>query len=271
MYHAGWAWAGSTPFKGTKLMASYFGGTRNPMVISWPGHIAHDGKMREQFHHVVDIVPTIYDILDITPPKVVNGYEQMPIDGVSLAYTFDEPEAPTREIRAVLRQQRQPRHLQRRLVRGDQGAVHPLGYARLGQAPRHLGLGDGPVGALRSPHRLLPGERPRRGEPGEARGDEGALPRGRRRAEGFSDRRRQLAAPPPGGPGRHALQRVDLRPRDAPHAGIHGARRRPAEHEGDDRRRVRRRTPTACSMRSAARAAGSASTWTTATSSTSTT
>jgi arylsulfatase A-like enzyme len=95
MYHAGWAWAGSTPFKGTKLMASYFGGTRNPMVISWPGHIAHDGKMREQFHHVVDIAPTIYDILDITPPEVVNGHAQMPIDGVSLAYTFDQPGAPT--------------------------------------------------------------------------------------------------------------------------------------------------------------------------------
>jgi len=95
MYHAGWAWAGSTPFRGTKLLAAYFGGTRNPMVISWPGHIVHDGKMREQFHHVVDIVPTLYDILHITPPKVVNGYEQMPIDGVSLAYTFDHPDAPT--------------------------------------------------------------------------------------------------------------------------------------------------------------------------------
>jgi arylsulfatase A-like enzyme len=95
MYHAGWAWAGSTPFKGTKLMASYFGGTRNPMVVSWPGHIEHDGRMREQFHHVVDIAPTIYDLLDITPPEVVNGYEQMPIDGVSLAYTFDQPAAPT--------------------------------------------------------------------------------------------------------------------------------------------------------------------------------
>ncbi|MDQ6438167.1 arylsulfatase [Mesorhizobium sp. LHD-90] len=93
MYHAGWAWAGSTPFKGTKLMAAYFGGTRNPMVVSWPGRIKHDGKMRGQFHHVIDIAPTIYDILDIPAPKVVNGYEQMPIDGVSLAYTFDDAAA----------------------------------------------------------------------------------------------------------------------------------------------------------------------------------
>ncbi|PDS87309.1 arylsulfatase [Rhizobium sp. L18] len=88
MYHAGWAWAGSTPFKGTKLMASYFGGTRNPMVVSWPGRIKHDGKFRQQFHHVVDIAPTIYEILKIKAPKTVNGYDQLPIDGTSLAYTF---------------------------------------------------------------------------------------------------------------------------------------------------------------------------------------
>ncbi|OCP21256.1 MULTISPECIES: arylsulfatase [unclassified Ensifer] len=93
MYHAGWAWAGGTPFKGTKLMASYFGGTRNPMVVSWPGHIKPDGKFRSQFHHVVDIAPTIYDILKIKPPTAVNGYEQMPIDGTSLAYTFGDADA----------------------------------------------------------------------------------------------------------------------------------------------------------------------------------
>ncbi len=93
MYHAGWAWAGSTPFKGTKLMAAYFGGTRNPMVVSWPGKITHDGKLRQQFHHVTDIAPTIYDVLDIPAPKVVNGYEQDPIDGTSLAYTFSDASA----------------------------------------------------------------------------------------------------------------------------------------------------------------------------------
>ncbi len=97
MYHAGWAWAGGTPFKGTKLLGSYFGGTRNPMVVSWPGHIEHDGKMRDQFHHVIDIAPTVYEVLGITPPKVVNGNEQMPIDGVSLAYTFKDAAAPGRK------------------------------------------------------------------------------------------------------------------------------------------------------------------------------
>jgi arylsulfatase len=95
MYHAGWAWAGSTPFKGTKLVASYLGGTRNPMVVSWPKRIKPSGEIRSQFHHVVDIAPTLYEILDITPPKVVNGHKQMQFDGVSLAYTFDDADAPT--------------------------------------------------------------------------------------------------------------------------------------------------------------------------------
>ncbi len=95
MYHAGWAWAGSTPFKGTKLLGSYFGGTRNPMVVSWPKRIKPDKIVRSQFHHVIDIAPTIYDVLEIQPPKVVNGFQQMKLDGTSFAYTFDEPEAPT--------------------------------------------------------------------------------------------------------------------------------------------------------------------------------
>ena len=89
IYHAGWAWAGGTPFKHTKLIASHFGGTRNPLVISWPKGIKPDKTPRSQFHHVNDITPTIYDILGITPPKVVNGFEQMPLDGVSMKYTFD--------------------------------------------------------------------------------------------------------------------------------------------------------------------------------------
>ncbi|RDL50983.1 Arylsulfatase [Ensifer sp. M14] len=97
MYHAGWAWAGGTPFKGTKLMGAYFGGTRNPMVVSWPGHIKPDGKVRRQFQHVVDIAPTIYDILKIKPPQMVNGYEQLPIDGTSLASTFADADAPSQK------------------------------------------------------------------------------------------------------------------------------------------------------------------------------
>ena len=95
-YHAAWAWAGSTPYKGMKLLASHLGGTRNPMVVRWPANITPDSRPRTQFHHCNDIVPTIYDVVGITPPLVVNGVTQMPIDGVSLAYSFNDPDAKGR-------------------------------------------------------------------------------------------------------------------------------------------------------------------------------
>lgn len=94
MYHAGWAWAGSTPFRSTKLVAAHFGGTRNPMVVSWPKRIEPDPSMRNQFLHVNDIAPTIYDILDIPHPEVVNGFDQDPMDGRSFAGSFDSADAP---------------------------------------------------------------------------------------------------------------------------------------------------------------------------------
>jgi len=97
MYHAGWAWAGNTPFRYTKLIASHFGGTRNPMAVSWPKKIKTDGTPRGQFHHVNDIVPTIYETVGITAPKVVDGFVQDSIDGVSLAYTFDDGRAAGRK------------------------------------------------------------------------------------------------------------------------------------------------------------------------------
>ncbi len=89
-YHAGWAWAGSTPYKGVKLVASHFGGTRNPMAIRRPAKIRPDATPRPQFHHCNDVVPTIYDVVGITPPRVVNGVQQDPIDGVSFMYAFDD-------------------------------------------------------------------------------------------------------------------------------------------------------------------------------------
>lgn len=93
MYHAGWAWAGSTPFKGTKLLGAYFGGIRQPLVVSWPTKIKTDRTPRPQFHHVNDIVPTIYEVVGIQPPKTVNGVNQDPFDGVSMAYSFNNPKA----------------------------------------------------------------------------------------------------------------------------------------------------------------------------------
>jgi arylsulfatase A-like enzyme len=97
-YHAGWAWAGSTPYKGTKLLASHLGGTRNPLVIQWPVKIKPDATPRAQFHHCNDIVPTIYEVVGITPPLGVNGVRQDPIDGVSFAYSFDDPKAKGRML-----------------------------------------------------------------------------------------------------------------------------------------------------------------------------
>lgn len=93
MAHAGWAWAGGSPYQSTKLVAAHFGGTRQPMAVRWPKGIKPDGKPRPQFHHVNDIVPTIYEILGITPPRVVGGIEQDPIDGVSMRYAFGDPAA----------------------------------------------------------------------------------------------------------------------------------------------------------------------------------
>ena len=78
MYHAGWAWAGGTPFRHTKLIASHFGGTRNPLVISWPSGIKADKTPRTQFHHLNDIVPTLYEVIGIKPPQVVNGFRRTP-------------------------------------------------------------------------------------------------------------------------------------------------------------------------------------------------
>jgi arylsulfatase A-like enzyme len=97
-YAVGWAYAGSTPFKWTKQIASHFGGTRNPLVIFWPKRIRDKGGLRTQFHHVVDIAPTIYEAVGIHPPAAVNGIAQKPIEGVSLAYTFDHAEAKGRHV-----------------------------------------------------------------------------------------------------------------------------------------------------------------------------
>jgi arylsulfatase A-like enzyme len=94
IYHASWGWAGSTPFRSTKLVAAHFGGTRNPLVVSWPKRIWADKTPRTQFYHVNDIVPTLYDVIGIKAPREVNGFPQDPIDGVSMAASFNDPKAP---------------------------------------------------------------------------------------------------------------------------------------------------------------------------------
>lgn len=95
-FAAGWAVAGNTPFTWTKQVASNFGGTRNGMVCHWPAGIKSKGQVRDQFHHVVDLAPTVFEAAKVPAPKEVNGVKQLPIEGVSMAYSFDAPEAPDR-------------------------------------------------------------------------------------------------------------------------------------------------------------------------------
>ena len=94
-----WSWAFDTPFKWTKQVASHFGGTRQGMVVSWPGHIKDAGGIRTQFHHMIDIVPTILDVTGIPAPATVDGIAQRPIEGVSMAYTFDKANANAKSKR----------------------------------------------------------------------------------------------------------------------------------------------------------------------------
>ena len=117
MYHAGWAWAGDTPLRYTKLIASHFGGTRNPLVVSWPKKIKPDKTPRSQFYHVNDVAPTLYNILGIKPPKVVNGFPQDPIDGVSMLASFNNAKAP------------ENKHVQYFDNNGSRGIYHDGWYA----------------------------------------------------------------------------------------------------------------------------------------------
>jgi len=95
-YYAGWAWAGSTPFQWGKQVASHLGGTRNPMVVSWPRRIEDSGGLRTQFLHAIDIAPTILEVAQVPLPDIVDGTPQTPMDGASFAETFSDAAAPER-------------------------------------------------------------------------------------------------------------------------------------------------------------------------------
>ncbi len=95
-YASAWAWAGNTPFQWGKQTGSHLGGTRDPMVVAWPERIAARGEIRSQFTHTIDIAPTILELVGIPEPRLVDGIEQEPMDGASLAYTLDSPDAEDR-------------------------------------------------------------------------------------------------------------------------------------------------------------------------------
>jgi arylsulfatase len=93
-FAAGWAIAGNTPFTWAKQVASNFGGTRNGMVLHWPAGIKSKNEVRSQFHHVIDVAPTIYESTGIPAPRMVNGIEQRPMEGTSMKYSFENADAP---------------------------------------------------------------------------------------------------------------------------------------------------------------------------------
>jgi arylsulfatase len=95
-YAVGWAHAMDTPYQWTKQVASHWGGTRNGTIVHWPSGIGAKGEVRSQFHHVIDVAPTVLDAAGLPEPTSVHGVEQRPIEGVSMRYAFDEAEAPER-------------------------------------------------------------------------------------------------------------------------------------------------------------------------------
>ncbi len=95
-YAVGWAHALNTPFQWTKQVASHWGGTRNGAVIHWPKGIKAKGEIRSQFHHVIDVAPTVLEVASLPQPEYVNGIQQDPLEGVSMRYTFDDAKAPER-------------------------------------------------------------------------------------------------------------------------------------------------------------------------------
>src|SRR5436309_2525741 len=98
-YAVGWAHAMDTPYQWTKQVASHWGGTRNGTIVHWPGGMQARGEVRSQFHHVIDFAPTVLEAAGLPEPKTVHGVAQRPIEGVSMAYSFDDAQAAERRER----------------------------------------------------------------------------------------------------------------------------------------------------------------------------
>ena len=171
-----WSWAFDTPFKWTKQVASHFGGTRQGMAISWPGHIKDVGGIRTQFHHMIDIVPTILEATGIQAPDMVNGITQKPIEGVSMAYTFDQANANAPSKRDT----------QYFEMFANRGIYHDGWYACTTPPAAAVAHGNGQaarrqrlqVGALQPRRGLLAVQRPRGQESRQAQGTAGVVPDG---------------------------------------------------------------------------------------------
>ena len=168
----GWAWAMDAPFQWTKQVASHFGGTRNPLVVHWPRGIKSKGEIRNQFHHVIDVVPTILEACKIPEPKVVNGIPQKPIEGVSMLYSFDDANAKGRRTTQYFELA-----TNRAIYHDGWVACSRYGYPWVTAGPRRR-FRQGPVGALQHRERLQPGGRSRGKRSREVEGVAGHVPGG---------------------------------------------------------------------------------------------
>ncbi len=169
-FAVGWAHAMDTPYQWTKQVASHWGGTRNGMVVHWPARIAARGEVRTQFHHVIDLVPTILEAAGLPAPSAVNGIPQMPLHGTSMAYTYDDAAAPDRRTTQYFEC-----FVNRGIYHEGWTAVtrHSTPWV-VGAAAAHRRR---PLGAVR-PGRLDAGARPGGADARQARRAQGAVPRG---------------------------------------------------------------------------------------------
>ena len=166
----GWTWAFDTPYRWTKQVASHFGGTRNGMAMAWPARIKDAGGIRTQFHHVIDVVPTILEATGIRAPAAVNGIAQKPIEGVSMAYTWDKANANAPSARKT----------QYFEMFGNRGIYHDGWYANTRPISPPWQLGATPPQDVMKAYTwelydleqgLDPVERPRRVQSRQAEGD----------------------------------------------------------------------------------------------------
>ena len=223
-YSAAWAWAGNTPFQWGKQVGSHLGGTRNPLVVHWPDRVGDAGGLRSQFTHVIDIAPTILDVAGIPAAR----HRRRDRAGADARHDVRAVADRRRRSRAphpaVLRDHRQPRHVQGRLVARDEDRADPLGaHPRGARALRagRLGSRRRPRRALLPARRLHPGPRPGRRAPREGRGAQGAVLGGGRALQGPAAARRAVDVL------RHAA--ADPRGDD-----VRVPRRRPERDAGDD-------------------------------------
>ena len=161
-FPAAWAHAMDTPFQWTKQVASHFGGTRNPMIVSWPAKIKDKGGLRDQFMHVIDVVPTIYEVTGITAPTNLNGVQQAPIEGISFAYTFDDAKAKSRRTTQYFEM------VVNRGIYHDGWMASALSFPPWQSDSRRVRPRQAEVGALQHRRGLQPGQRRRSGKSGKA-------------------------------------------------------------------------------------------------------